>query len=456
MPVFQSPGIASGIDVNTLVTKLVDAERAPAQIRLDRSDNKIKTQVSALGQLKGSWSALLASLAKLKTEAAFQIHKAESSDKDAFTATATETAAPGSYGIEILAVASAPKLTSGLIAGGSTAVIGSGDLTIAVGAASFTVTIDGTNNTLTGIRDAINAAADNKGVRATIINTTGGAVLTLSGANTGAANALRVTRAGGDGGLDALVYDPGVLTNLTQSVAAADASIKVEGFSATSATNTFANIIDGVTINVAAAEPGTVKTLTISNDNSAAVDNVKKFVQDFNAAVVVMSQLRRYNPTTKDAGPLLGDAMLRGAETTLRGMVADAVAGATAPYDTLSSVGITTQQDGTLKLDETKLNNALNASFGAIGKLFGSVTGIGARMHAYLDTQLKADAPITTRTDSLNNQKRLNDRDRDTLDARMKSVEQRYRKQFSALDTVLAGLQQTSAFLSQRLGSSNS
>jgi flagellar hook-associated protein 2 len=77
-------------------------------------------------------------------------------------------------------------------------------------------------------------------------------------------------------------------------------------------------------------------------------------------------------------------------------------------------------------------------------------------MHAYLDVQLKADAPISTRTDSLNNQKRLNDRDRDTLDARMKSVEQRYRKQFSALDTVLAGLQQTSAFLSQRLGSSNS
>jgi len=212
VPVFQSPGIASGIDVNTLVTKLVDAERAPAQIRLDRSDSKIKTQVSALGQLKGSWSALLASLAKLKTEAAFQIHKAESSDKDAFTATATETATPGSYGIEILAVASAPKLTSGLIAGGSTAVIGTGDLTIAVGSASFTVTIDGTNNTLAGIRDAINAAADNKGVRATIINTTGGAVLTLSGANTGAANALRVTRTGGDGGLDALVYDPGVLT----------------------------------------------------------------------------------------------------------------------------------------------------------------------------------------------------------------------------------------------------
>ena len=454
MPVFQSPGIASGIDVNTLVTRLVDAERAPAQTRLDRSDSRIKTQVSALGQLKGSWSALLASLAKLKTEAAFQIHKADSSDKDVFTATATETAAPGNYGVEILAVASAPKLTSGLIAGGSTAVIGTGDLTIAVGAAAFTVTIDATNNTLAGIRDAINAANDNKGLRATIINTTGGAVLTLTGANTGAANALRVTRAGGDGGLDALVYDPGVLTNLTQSVAAADASIKVEGFAASSATNTFANIIDGVTINVAAAEPGTVKTLTISNDSGAAVDNVKKFVQDFNAAVVVMSQLRRYNPSTKDAGPLLGDAMLRSAEATVRGMVADAVAGATALYDTLSSVGITTQQDGTLKLDETKLNNALKASFGAIGKLFGSATGVGARMYAYLDTQLKADAPITTRTDSLNDQKRLNDRDRDILDARMKSVEQRYRKQFSALDTVLAGLQQTSAFLSQRLGSS--
>ncbi len=455
MPVFQSPGIASGLDVNTLVTKLVDAERAPAKARLDRADNKIRSQVSALGQLKGSWSALQTTLDKLKTVAAFQIHKADSSDTDAFTATATESAAPGSYGVEILATAAAHKLTSNLMAGGSATVVGTGNLTVAVGGNAFTMTIDATNNTLAGIRDAINAAPDNKGVRAAIINTSGGAVLTLTAANTGAANTLRVTQAGGDGGLAALVYDPGVLTNLTQSVAARDASIKVEGFAATSATNTFANIIDGVTINVAMAAPGTVTTLTVSNDTSATVDNVKKFVQDFNAAIVVMSQLRRYNPTTKEAGPLLGDAMLRGVETTVRGMIADSVVGATAPYDSLSSVGITTQADGTLQLDETKLNTALGTNFDAIGKLFGSATGVGARMAAYFAAQLQSDAPITSRMDSLNTQKLRNDRDRASLDARMLSVEQRYRKQFSSMDTILAGLQQTSAFLAQKLGTGN-
>jgi flagellar hook-associated protein 2 len=317
------------------------------------------------------------------------------------------------------------------------------------------VTIDTTKNTLAGIRDAINAALDNKGVRAAIINSTGGAVLTLTSTNTGLAKALRVTQSGGDGGLAALVYDPGVTTNLTEVAPARDASIKVEGFSATSAGNSFANVIDGVTINVVAAEPGTIKTLTVSNDNSAAVDNVKKFVQDFNAAVATMSQLRRYNPTTKDAGPLLGDAMLRGIEANLRGMIADKVPGATTPYDSLSSIGITTQLDGTMRLDESKLSSALGASFDAVGKLFGLAAGVGAKMHTYLDTQLKSDAVISTRTDGLNGQRRLNDRERDVLEARMKSVEQRYRKQFSSLDTVLAGLQQTSAFLTQRLGVGN-
>ncbi len=453
MPIFQSPGIASGIDVNALVTKIVAAERAPTQLRLDRSDNKIQTQISALGQLKGSMSALLARLAELKTEAAFQVRNAVSSDESVFTATATSAAIPGSYEVEVVETASAHKLKSGLIAGGASTVIGTGTLTIGVGANSFSMTIDGTHNTLAAIRDAINAAPDNKGVRAAIITTTAGAVLTLSSNDTGAAKALRVTQTGGDGGLSALVYDPGVLTNLTETAAARDASINVEGFAVSSASNSFANVIDGVTINVTGSDAGTAKTLTINNDGTAAVDKVKKFVQEFNVAVGIMAALRKFNPTTKDAGPLLGDAMLRGIESSLRGMVSGNVTGASAFFDTLASVGVTTQQDGSLKLDETKLNNALTTSFDSVGKLFGSSGGAAARMHAYLDTQLKSDAQIATRTDTLNTQKRVNDRDRGSLDLRMKSVEASYRRQFSALDTVLAGMQQTSSFLAQRLGS---
>lgn len=453
MASIQSPGIASGLDVNSLVSQLVAAERAPGELRLNRSDERIKTQVSALGQLKGAMSSLLTSLAALKSESAFQVRKAATSSEDTFTATATSAATPGDFTVEVLALATAHKLSSGLIAGGSTAVIGTGTLTLAVGSQSFEVQIDSTKNTLAGIRDAINSAPDNKGVRASIVNSSGGAVISLTANDTGAAKALRITQSGGDGGLAALVYDPPTLTNLTETVAAADASINVEGYNSTSANNTFSNIIDGVTINVKAADVGNVHTLSVSNDSEAALEKVKKFITDFNAAVVTMSQLRRFNPTTKEAGPLLGDAMLRGVESTLRNVAADAVAGASTAFNTLASIGITTQQDGTLKLDESKLNSSLNGSFDAVGKLFGSTAGIASRMHDFLDRQLKSDAPINSRTDALNSSKRVNDRDRERLEARMTAVELRYRKQFSSLDTVLAGLQQTSAFLAQRLGS---
>jgi flagellar hook-associated protein 2 len=455
MASIQSPGIASGLDVNSLVSQLVAAERAPTELRLNRSDEKIKTQVSALGLLKGAMSSLLASLAALKSESAFQVRKTASSAEDSFTATATAAAAPGDYSVEVLSTATAHKLKSGLIAGGSSAVIGTGTLTLAVGAQSFEVVIDGTKNTLAGIRDAINAAPDNKGVRASIVNSSGGAVITLTANDTGAAKTLRVTQSGGDGGLAALVYDPPTLANLTEVVAAADASINVEGFNSTSAGNTFSNVIDGVTITVKAADVGNIHTLNVANDAEATVEKVKKVVTDYNAAMVTMGQLRRYNPTTKDAGPLLGDAMLRGIETTLRNAVSDSVSTATAAFNTMASIGITTQQDGTLKLDESKLNSALSSSFDAVGKLFGSTAGVAARMHAFIDTQLKTDAPINSRTDALNSNKRINDRDRERLEARMTAVELRYRRQFSALDTVLAGLQQTSAFLAQRLGASS-
>lgn len=453
MPVFQSPGITSGIDVNTLVTQLVAAERLPVESRLNRSDDKIKTQVTALGQLKGALSALLSSLANLKSESVFQVRKTASSSEDTFIATAGAGASPGSYGIEVLAAASAHKLRTAVIPAGASAPVGTGTLTLSVGTQSFDVVIDDSNKTLTGIRDAINAAPDNKGVRAAIVKSAAGAILSLSVNETGAAKALRVTQAGGDGGLAPLVYDPGTLTNMAVDTPAQDASIRVDGLAATSAGNTFADIIDGVTITVKAADAGNVHTLTISNDTDAVLEKVKKVITDFNAAAVTMSQLRKYNPTTKEAGPLLGDAMLRGVESTLRNMVADTVSSGTPPYDTLASIGVTTQQDGTLKLDEGKFKAALAASFDAVGKLFGSANGAAARMHAYLDAQLKSDAALTTRTDALNDQRRLNDRERERLEVRMKAVEARYRRQFSALDTVLAGLQQTSSFLAQRLGS---
>ena len=135
------------------------------------------------------------------------------------TVTVDETAVPASYDVEVLQLAQAQKLESGSFMSAS-AVVGTGTLSIAVGTESFNIVIDSTNNSLDGIRDAINAAVDNKGVAATIVNGDSGSFLILSGENSGSDQSMIITQSGGDGGLNALEYDPpNSLNSLTESAA---------------------------------------------------------------------------------------------------------------------------------------------------------------------------------------------------------------------------------------------
>jgi flagellar hook-associated protein 2 len=449
----RSPGISSGLDVNALVTQLVAAERAPASQRIQRQDTRLATQISALGAMRGSLANLQSGIAPLRTESAFQTRTTTSSDAEILTGSASSTAAAGSFEIEVVQLASAHKLASNAFAGGAASIVGTGTLSLSVGANSFDIVVDGTNNTLGGIRDAINGATNNRGVRATIVNTVDGARLVLTARDSGAANTLRVTQAGGDGGLAGLTYDPPTsVANYTQLDPAQDALVRVEGFDVTSATNTISGAIDGVTITAVRAAPGDTQTLTIGNDVKVATDRVKKFVTDFNSTANTLASLRRFNPTTREAGPLIGDALLRGVESDIRRQIAAPASSASPPYTTLASIGITTTKEGTLQIDEAKLNAAIAADFDGVGRLFGSTDGVAARLSASLERVLSADAQLATRTTNMQTQRRALESDRAALDRRMEAVEARYRAQFTALDTALAGLQSTASFLTQQLG----
>jgi flagellar hook-associated protein 2 len=397
-------------------------------------------------------SSLQGSLNVIKTVTAFQTRTAASSNEDVFKATATSSAASGTYSVEVTSLATAHKLSSSAFAGGATSVVGTGTLSIGVGSQSFSLQIDATNNTLAGIRDAINASADNKGVQATIVQAVDGARIVLTSRSTGAANALKITAAGGDGGLSALVYDPGTTTNLTESQPAKDAELKVEGFTVHSASNTVTGAIDGITINLASAAPGVVNSLVISNDTATSKTRVQQFVSDFNNLATVIRQLRKYDPATKSAGPLLGDSMLRSIESNIRSSVSSTVSGTVAGVDSLAAIGIRTAADGTLTVDDTKLSAALSSNFDAVGQLFGGSTGVAARLYSSLDSYLGANATLTARTDSLQSRKRAMTGEFDAIDRRMADVERRYRAQFSALDGLLASMQTTSAFLTKQLG----
>jgi flagellar hook-associated protein 2 len=152
----SSPGLGSGLDINSLVSQLVAAEKAPAQAQITRAQTSTVTTISALGQLKGALGAFNTALAPLKSLESFSTRSAVASDASKFTASATIAASQGSYDIQIESLASAHQLTSDPFAQGAAQVVGTGTLTIGSGDDSFAVSIDATHNTLAQIRDAIN------------------------------------------------------------------------------------------------------------------------------------------------------------------------------------------------------------------------------------------------------------------------------------------------------------
>lgn len=448
----SSTGLGSGLDINGLVSQLVAAEKETKQKQITRSQTGTVTTISALATLKNAMSTFNSALAPLKTVEIFSARSATSSDQEFFSASATNEAAPGVYDVQVEALASAHQLSSAAFGSGQAHVVGTGTLTIQVGAKSFSIGVDETNNTLGKIRDAINKATDNDDlVTATIVNAADGAHLVLSSVDSGAASAITVSQSGGDGNLSRLEYNPGLTTNYRQLREAADSRAYIAGELHTSATNNIENAIDGVSITLIKAEPGEIKTVSIANDSGATASRVKAFVDGFNALAKQMTSLRSFEPTTKKAGPLLGDSMLRTIESEMRGKIADPVAGASGAYRTLASLGITTEKDGTLKLDNAKLTKALEADFDGVAHLFGSADGVAARLANALTPRLEPDAELGTRTKRLNQKSLDIQKEQVALDARMLKVEARYRAQFIALDSMLAKMSSTSSYLSQQL-----
>jgi flagellar hook-associated protein 2 len=360
----------------------------------------------------------------------------------------------GSYDVQVESLASAHQLTSDPFVGGAGQAVGTGTLTIASGDKNFQVSVDATHNTLAQIRDAINQAPGNTNlVRATIVNAADGAHLVLSATATGEDAAITVAQAGGDGGLARLAYNPSLTTNYTEQREAADSVVFIAGFEHRGATNTITDAIDGVSITVLDAEPGEIFTLTIANDVSATTGRIKTFVDQYNALAKTIAALRGYEPATKKAGPLLGDSMLRGIESELRTKLTDTVGGLSGPYQSLASLGITTEKDGTLKLDAAKLDTAIKSNYDGVAALFSSATGVASRLSDALTPRLAADAELDVRSKRLSQKSVELQKTQATLEARMLKVEARYRAQFTALDSLLSKLQGESSFLTQQLSS---
>jgi len=421
--------------------------------RIFQQEARAQSKLSAFGSLKAVLADFRDKLEIMKSPEKFLTRKAVSGNEEYFTVSADSSALPARYSLEVVQLAQAQKLTSGAFTDSDT-VVGSGVLSIAVGALNMDLDITAENQTLAGIRDAINSANDNPGVAATIVNADAGSYLILTSESTGLSNGITVTQSGGDGGLSALEYDPANgLASLNESIAAQDALIRIDGFEVMSESNTITGAVDGVTISLLADSGGVSESLAVENDESAARQLVDDFVSSYNEVIKTLDALTDYDAETEIAAPLIGDATIRGIRDQIRRELSSAVNDIEAPFKTLGEVGIEVQLDGSLEVDDTVLSNVLADEFFKFGQLFSNSEGFAVRLFDLSDGFLKSDGILETRTKGLETKIESLGEDKDALNERLAALETRLLRQFNALDSLLAQLSSTSNFLTQQLNS---
>ncbi len=446
-----SSGIGSGLDIASIVQQLVAAEGQPVNERITLQESRAQAKLSSYGSLKSALADLRDKLDVMKNLDQFLSRKASSGNEDIFTVSAGTSALPASYSVEVVQLAQAQKLTSGAFAD-SDAVVGTGTLTLTIGTATADIEITTENNTLAGIRDSINSASDNPGVAATIVNAASGSYLILTAEKTGEAQAMTITQAGGDGGLSALQYDPvGGMTSLTESIAAQDALIRIDGFDVISESNTIISAVDGVTIDILQTSGGIPDSLTIENDADATRDLIAGFVESYNALVEMFDQLTDFNAESALAAPLLGDATVRGIRDQIRRELSEAVTDIDAPFSVLRDVGIEIQLDGKMEINDDELSAILSSDFVKLGQLFSNSDGYAVRLFDLTDNFLATEGILETRTKGLTERIEGFGDDREALNERLALLETRLFRQFNALDSLLAQLTSTSNFLTQQL-----
>ena len=464
MPTITSAGVGSGLDLENLISEITRLEREPKENRFAFREATIQAEISAFGALQSAMDEFRSSLSSLGTLSQFSTRTATVSSSEHFSASASSSAVPGQHDIEVLSTAVAHRLVSAGVAS-SSAPIGNGTLTIAVGTDSFSVDIDDAeNDTIFGIRDAINEASDNTGVTASTlyVDDGGGGYeyrLVLQSDNPGEDNELTVTVSGdGDGddtdnaGLSSLAYDvDSAVTHLTELDAVSDAQIRVDTFLVTQSSNTFADVIPGVTIEALDADVGNSHTLTIGTDTTAAMENIQAVVDAYNQLNSTIRGLTEYNADTQQGSVLSGDATVRTIESTLRRVFTREVDGVNASFDSLSSIGITTGDEGVLVLSSATLTSALNNNFDEVAQLFTADDALVDRVDEALGGFLDSGGVFATKRTTYQEQIADIAEAREALDFRVSSIETRLRRQFSAMDILISNLNQTGSFVQEQL-----
>ena len=458
-------GVGSGLDVKGMVSQLMTVEQRPMTL-LASKEASYQSKLSSLGSVQGSLSALQTTAQSLKT-AGSAAYSTSVSDSTVLSATADSTAASGNYALQVTKLAQVQKLVSaapGLADTSSTVGLGSAtSITITLGTTSgtpvdgqyasagfvadpartpVTLSIDSSNNTLAGIRDAINAA--NAGVTASIINDGSSAPyrLALTSNNSGAASSMQLT-VSGEAAVKSLVgFDPTEASqSLSETQTARNAQLTVDGVSVSSASNSVAGAIQGVTLNLT-KETTSAVTVAVQRSSSQLSAALSSLVSAYNSANKAMA-----GASAKGA-VLQGNSTVLGIQRQVRALLGG-VQSVSGSYTTLSQLGISFQKDGSLALDASKLNLALSADVVSASAL---ALALGSAVKTFADGLLGFSGPIPTATAGINRSITDIGTQRVKLQSRLDATQVRYQKQFRALDTLMSGMNTTATFLTQQLG----
>lgn len=484
MAAITSLGIGSGADLNTLVTQLVAAERQPLT-QMRAAATSLQTQVSSFGRLSSQLGALQTAASRLTAATLWQQNGVTSSNESAVTVQGGAGAAPGSYQISVERLAKGQTLASATALSAATEPVGSGQLTIELGrwqppdvpddppppmnfvpmVGRDAVTIDvSEDDTLATLRDKINSA--DAGVTASLVSDSSGVRLALRSNTTGAENAFRIQANDNDGtpadnaGLSRFAFDlTAGTTGMLQRQAAVNALAEVNGIAVESATNELSGVVEGLTFRLRKEDFGTAE-VSVASDREAVRSAIQGFADAYSELAKTIADQTRFDPATRQGGPLQGDSAVGSLQRQLRALV-NAPSGASGTLGRLSDAGLELQRDGTLKVNSAKLDSAmgnleeLRKAF-ANNDLSNPANDGFARRYADLAGQvLGVDGTLTSRTQSLQRRLAQNSDEQARLNDRVDRFQQRLVQQYTALDTNLARLNALSSSLTQQLNRLN-
>ena len=440
-------GLATGMDTGSIITQLMEIERMPIT-RLQGDKTWLSSKLTGYTEFDGKLNGFLASVRNFGERDSYYQNTASTGSDEFFTANASNEALNNvSYQVEVITLAQVQKSYTAGFASETDQNFGTGDMIITVDGVDHTISIDDENNSLQGIMQALNDA--DIGVQASIINdgNTDPYRLTFTGNDVGTAFSIDSSGLTGGSGQ--------TLGVISESQPATQAHIKVDNIDIYSDSNTIADSIPGVTLDLVKAEEGTTTTININQNHDAITANINAFITGYNDVVAFVTGQSTLGDTAP--GVLGGDSGLTAIKRHLQDMLTMFVdTGGT--FSALSQLGLETQKDGQLSLDSAKLTNAIESDLDSVVNLLAGQEdgdgGMGAKFEAYLaDLTNSTNGLLAGRENSINDNIARIDKQIALTETRLEKREQTLQKQFNAMELLVSGMNAQSSFLTTQLKS---